>query len=119
MNKRARRSKRLHDHQTKILWSLNVLEVAHPLQSKFWVEDKTGEIVSNTSHYRMMGELEGSPKLGIPQLIERVPQLARQGHALRAQVAAAIAFSECRTEVHAHTPHTWHTLQRSAGRART
>ena len=37
-------------------------------------------------------------------VIEHVPELARQGHQLRGQVLAAIAFHEHATEVHGHVP---------------
>jgi hypothetical protein len=46
-------------------------------------------------------------------LIQRVPRLARDGHALRGQVTAAIAFDDCETKVHAQAPATWRTLKRS------
>jgi hypothetical protein len=39
-------------------------------------------------------------------LIEHVPELARQGHQLRGQVAAAIAFQEHATVVHSDGPPT-------------
>ena len=37
-------------------------------------------------------------------VIERVPELAREGHQLRAQVAAAISFQEHATVTHRHAP---------------
>jgi hypothetical protein len=39
-------------------------------------------------------------------VIEHIPELARQGHQLRGQVAAAIAFQEHATVVHSHAPPT-------------
>lgn len=39
-------------------------------------------------------------------VIERVPELAREGHRLRAQVAAAIAFHEHATALHREAPTT-------------
>ena len=37
-------------------------------------------------------------------VIEHIPELARQGHQLRGQVAAAIAFQEHATVVHSDAP---------------
>ena len=37
-------------------------------------------------------------------VIERIPELARQGHQLRAQVTAAIAFQSHATAVHREAP---------------
>jgi hypothetical protein len=37
-------------------------------------------------------------------VIERVPEFAREGHRLRAQVAAAIAFNEHATAMHREAP---------------
>lgn len=52
-------------------------------------------------------------------LIERVPRLARQGHALRAQVAATMAFAAQQTRVHSQAPATWRTLKQGpSGRPR-
>jgi hypothetical protein len=39
-------------------------------------------------------------------VIEHIPELARQGHQLRGQVAAAIAFRERATFVHSEAPPT-------------
>ena len=39
-------------------------------------------------------------------VIEHIPELARQGHQLRGQVAAAIAFQEHATAVHSCAPPT-------------
>jgi len=64
--------------------------------------------------------LDGTESMSLPHqlglailLIERVPQFARQGHALRGQVDAAIAFDERQTRVHSQAPATWRALKRS------
>jgi hypothetical protein len=45
-------------------------------------------------------------------LVERVPRLARDGHALRGQVAAAMAFEAGETRVHNSAPAKWSSLKR-------
>lgn len=45
-------------------------------------------------------------------VIARVPRLARRGHSLRAQAAAAIAFGLGETEVHQSRPGQWNDSRR-------
>jgi hypothetical protein len=62
--------------------------------------------------------LDGSKVMSLPHqlcfaglLLERVPRLARSARALKAQVLAAIAFHEGRTETHAQAPARWRALR--------
>lgn len=45
-------------------------------------------------------------------VIDKVPRLARRGHTLRAQVAAAMAFREKETATHSEPPSTWVSMFR-------
>jgi len=65
-------------------------------------------VVSRTT---LHGYLSGNTSIPLERqlclalfVIEHVPELARQGHRLRAQVAAAIAFQEHATVTHQQPP---------------
>lgn len=45
-------------------------------------------------------------------LIKKSPKLVRQGHALRAQAAAAMSFQSQETSVHSEPPGRWNSLPR-------
>ena len=67
-------------------------------------------VVSRTRLHAYLSGIEAMPferQLCLARfVIENLPDFARQGHQLRAQVAAAIAFQDRATETHRQAPST-------------